>query len=174
MRVVSIPDLLSKTAHKWAFKPRFRPRSFGWRSSLPIKRIKEAAAEIRQVARKDKVLAAEGAVLFIERLSPAIEQVDSSSGAVGTAVNHAIDKLVPIIAAATASDGLRDQWLERLWTAVEDDGIPYIEDLADHWGELCATPGRASAWADRFIDMIRLMWRADMPPGVMQKGRQPA
>jgi hypothetical protein len=170
MRVASIPDLPSKTAHKWAFRPRFRPRSFGWRSALPIKRIKEAVAEIRQVARKDKVLAGEGAVLFFERLSPAIEQVDSSSGAIGAAVGHAIDKLVPMIAAAPASDEFRDQWLERLWTAVEDDGIPYIEDLADHWGELCTTPGRASAWADRFIDMIRLMWRPDMPPGGHAKG----
>ncbi len=32
----------------------------------------------------------EGAVIFLEKLSPAIEQVDSSSGAIGTAVNNAI------------------------------------------------------------------------------------
>ncbi|MHB8508959.1 MAG: hypothetical protein ACYDGR_09990 [Candidatus Dormibacteria bacterium] len=42
-------------------------------------------------------LAADGAVALLERISPALEQVDSSSGAIGTAVNNAIDELVPII-----------------------------------------------------------------------------
>lgn len=48
--------------------------------------------EIKQ--RSDPVLAAEGAVLFLEKVSPALEHVDSSSGAIGTAVNHAIEELV--------------------------------------------------------------------------------
>jgi hypothetical protein len=34
------------------------------------------------------VLAAEGAVLFLEKLAPAIEGVDSSSGSIGSAVNR--------------------------------------------------------------------------------------
>jgi hypothetical protein len=38
------------------------------------------------VAKTEPVLAAEGAVLFLEKLAPAIEQVDSSSGAIGSAV----------------------------------------------------------------------------------------
>jgi hypothetical protein len=54
------------------------------------------------VARHDTLLAAEGAVLLIERLSPALEHVDSSSGAIGSAVNHAIDTLAQIIASAPA------------------------------------------------------------------------
>jgi hypothetical protein len=58
--------------------------------------------EIKKVARRDPVLAAEGAVLFLERVSPALEHVDSSSGAIGTAVNHAIEELVAIIARAPA------------------------------------------------------------------------
>jgi hypothetical protein len=41
-------------------------------------------------------------VLFLERLSPVVEQVDSSSGAIGNAVSHAIDELVTIIAGAPA------------------------------------------------------------------------
>jgi hypothetical protein len=49
-------------AHSWAFRSRFRASAFGWRSELPIKRIKEAVAEIKKAARKDKVLGAEGAV----------------------------------------------------------------------------------------------------------------
>lgn len=84
-------------AHKWQFAARFRRHAFGWRSDAPIQRIKEALAEIKLVARKEPVLAAEGAVTLLEKLSPALEQVDSSSGALGTAVNRAIDTLVPII-----------------------------------------------------------------------------
>jgi hypothetical protein len=70
--------------HKWQFVPRFRRHAFGWRSGEPIQRIKEAVAEIKLVARSDVVLAAEGAVKFLERVSPALEQVDSSSGVSGS------------------------------------------------------------------------------------------
>lgn len=64
------------SAHKWQFTSRFRRHAFGWRSDLPIKRIKEALKEIKQFARKDPVLAAEGAIILLEKLSPALEQVD--------------------------------------------------------------------------------------------------
>jgi hypothetical protein len=53
-------------AHKWTFAPRFRRSAFGWKSALPIQRIKEAISEIRSVARIDPVLGAEGAVLLLE------------------------------------------------------------------------------------------------------------
>ena len=33
-------------------------------------------------------IAAEGAVLFLEKVAPALEHVDSSSGAIGSAVNR--------------------------------------------------------------------------------------
>ena len=46
---------------------------------------------IKKTARRDPILGAAGAVLFIEKVSPALEHVDSSSGAIGTAVNHAIE-----------------------------------------------------------------------------------
>src|SRR5215468_11679105 len=133
-------------------------------------RIKEAVAEIKKATRKDKIFGAEGAVLFLEKVSGALEHVDSSSGALGTAVNRAIETLVPIVAQAPASDTLRDKWLERLWCAIEDDAMPYIELLTDHWGELCVTPERASRWADRFIEVVRLTWSPDMPPGGYFKG----
>jgi hypothetical protein len=58
--------------------------------------------KIRKVRRKNPVLAAEGAVLFLEKVSPALEHVDSSSEAIGNAVNRAIEALVPIIATAPA------------------------------------------------------------------------
>ena len=69
------------TAHKWQFTSRFRRHAFGWRSDTPIQRIKEALTEIKQFTRKEPVLAAEGAITLLEKLSPALEQVDSSSGA---------------------------------------------------------------------------------------------
>src|SRR5690606_38384270 len=125
--------------HKWEFKARFRRHAFGWRSQPAMMRIKEAVAEIKKVAKKDPVLAAEGAIAFLERVSPALEHVDSSSGAIGNAVNNAIAALVPIIANAPGDAKTREKWLERLYEAHQDDQIPYIEWLADHWGELCAS-----------------------------------
>ena len=76
---------------------------------------------------------------------------DSSSGAIGTAVNHAIAALVPRIAAAPADATTRAAWLDRLYDAHAEDDIPYIESLGDYWGELCASPEVASAWADRLL-----------------------
>jgi hypothetical protein len=48
--------------------------------------VKEAVSEIKKVARKDPLLGGEGAVLLLEKVSPALEHVDSSSGAIGRAV----------------------------------------------------------------------------------------
>lgn len=101
------------------------------------------------------MLAAEGAIAFLERVSPALEHVDSSSGSIGTAVGNAIGELVPIIANAPADAKTRDAWLERLFEAHQEDQIPYIERLADHWGELCASKEVASAWADKLVGITR-------------------
>ena len=146
-------------SHKWNFAPRFRRNAFGWRSQPAITRIKEAVAEIKKTARKDPVPAAEGAVLFLEKVSPALAQVDGSSGAIGSAVNGAIDVLASIIASAPADNTVRDKWLDRLWQAVEEDDIPYIELLPEYWGDLCATPERASKWADMFVEGLLMEWK---------------
>lgn len=146
------------TAHKWQFAPRFRRHAFGWRSDTPIQRIKEALAEIKQVARKEPVLAAEGAVTLLEKLSPALEQVGSSSGALGSAVNKAIETLVPLIVKADVEPKQRQRWLDRLWQALQDDEMPYIELLGDYWGELCVTPEMASRWADEFMPVVESVW----------------
>jgi tetratricopeptide (TPR) repeat protein len=150
-----------QASHRWEFKARFRRHAFGWRSQPAIERVRQAVSEIRKVARIDPVLAAEGAVIFFERVSPALEHVDSSSGAIGTAVNHAIEELVPLIARASADAATRDGWLERLWDAYENDQIPYIEQLGDSWGELCASPEVASRWADQLVDIVKAAWSPD-------------
>ncbi|MDZ7591188.1 MAG: hypothetical protein U5L05_11000 [Rubrivivax sp.] len=77
--------------HPWAFRARFRRTAFGWKGSkLANERIHEALTAIRAVARNDPATAAEGAVLFLEKLSPALNQVDSSSGALGNAIYTAV------------------------------------------------------------------------------------
>jgi hypothetical protein len=142
-------------AHKWAFKARFRRHAFGWKSQPAITRVREAITEIKKVAKTQPLLAAEGAIAFLERVSPALEHVDSSSGSIGTAVGNAIEALVPIIAKAPADAKTREAWLVRLFEAHAADDIPYIERLADHWGELCASKEVASAWADRLVAPTR-------------------
>jgi hypothetical protein len=148
-------------SYPWQFRARFRRNAFGWRSQPAIQRVKEAVSEIKSVARRDPVVAADGAVLFLERLSPALEQVDSSSGAIGTAVYNAIRQLVPIIANAPADEKTRQRWLERLFDAHEADRMPYIESLAEHWGELCASAELASTWADRLLDTAKMALSPD-------------
>ena len=78
---------------KWEFRNRFRINAFGWKgSSLAIKRLDEAVKEIRKT--KDPIFRAEGAILLCERMWPALQQIDSSSGALGTATNKAVHELV--------------------------------------------------------------------------------
>jgi hypothetical protein len=148
-------------AQAWAFKARFRRGAFGWRAQPAVQRVKEAVREIKKAARRDPILAADGAVAFLERVSPALENVDSSSGSIGTAVNNAIDELVPMIARAEADPKIRERWLERLWAAHEDDQIPYIETLGEHWGDLCASREVASRWADELLSTTRLALSQD-------------
>jgi len=158
--------MIEQKPHNWTFRNRFRRHAFGWRSYPAIERIGEAVSEIKKAAHTDPVLGAEGAVLFLGKVSAAIEQVDGSSGAIGTAVNAAIRALVPIIAGAPANARLHTKWLGRLWRAVEEDHMPYLESLTDYWGELCATPERASRWADDYLPSVRLALSESLrPPG---------
>ena len=145
----------------WQFKARFRRHAFGWRSQPAIARVKEAVSEIKRVRRSDSMLAAEGAVAFLEKVSPALEHVDSSSGAIGTTVNKAIETLAEVIASAPADSKTRMDWLDRLWEAYQEDAIPYIETLGDHWGELCTTKEIASHWVDLLLEPCELAWSSD-------------
>lgn len=155
-------EFMSKSAtpkHIWTFAPRFRAGTFGWRSEPAITRIKEAISEIKATAKKDPILGAEGAILFIQKLSPALQNIDGSSGAIGTAANRAIEALVPIIAKAPVDLSLRRKWLEKLYKAHADDQVPHIETLADYWGELCVCPEIAAEWADRLAGTVETVFR---------------
>lgn len=152
--------------HPWTFKARFRSKAHGWKgSSLAIKRLKEAVSEIKRVARTDAVVAADGAVTLCERFWLALEHIDTSSGALGGAVNWTQEELLPLVIAAPADRKTRDKWLDRLWQAIQDDGVDYLCVVQDHWGELCASPEVASHWADQFVDLIRMAWSDPRPGG---------
>ena len=92
---------------------------------------------------------------MLEKISPALCQVDSSSGALGNATFSAVQTLVPFIAGAQVADAVRVKWLERLFTAIQDDDPPYIESLGDHWGDLCFSIELASRWADDLVPLLR-------------------
>ena len=143
-------------ASDWEFAKRFRRGGFGWRASrLASERIAEALAEIHAVARRDPLRAADGAVRFLVKLSPSLEHVDSSSGALGSAARAAVDSLVPVIAQAPADEAMREKWLEQLFEAIQNDDPPYLELLEERWGDLCATREVASRWADRLMGLVR-------------------
>jgi hypothetical protein len=138
--------------HKWIFPARFRAGGYGWKSSrLACQRLREAVSEIKKVAKKEPVVGADGAVRLMEKLWPALEYVDSSSGALGSAVNKTLDDLIPLIIKAPADAKTRDKWLERLWQAMEDDGVDYLGPVGDRWGELCSSVETANQWVEELM-----------------------
>ena len=143
-------------SHAWAFRAGLRRNAFDWSGTRKaIERLHEAVGEIERVARTDSALAGEGAVLLLEKLSPAVNQIDSSSGALGSATTGVVEKMVPLIAAAPVPRPVREKWLERLVEAIQEDDPPYIESLREHWGALCADPGLASHWADQLLPLVK-------------------
>lgn len=147
------------TPHKWTFASRFRTNAFGWRgSSLACKRINEAVSEIRKIARKDPLLGAEGAIRLMEKLWPALQHVDSSSGALGSTVYYAVSLLVDLVAEAPADEKTRAKWLDRLWEAFNDDGVGFLDGVGERWGEVCGSAAVASQWADELIPIVKDTW----------------
>jgi hypothetical protein len=158
------------TKYTWTFKARLRSRAFGWRGSqLACQRLKEAVTEIKKVAKKDPVTAGDGVVSLTERIWPAFQDIDTSSGALGGAVYWAQDELLPIAIESPADRKTRDKWLERLWQAIEDDGVDYLSLVGNRWGELCDSREVASSWADRFLSLLRTAW-SDPRPGNYVRG----
>ncbi len=151
--------------YKWIFPSRFRTGVYSWKASrLACQRLREAVSEIKKVAKKDSVLGAEGVVRLIEKLWPALEHIDTSSGALGSAVYKALDVLIPIIIKAPADDKTRSKWLDRLWQAMADDGVDYLSPVGDRWGEICGSAEVAGLWADDLVSTLRACW-ADPNPG---------
>lgn len=144
-----------RTTHKWQFKSRFRAGAYGWKGTrLASQRLREAVSEIEKVAKSDPVEAADGVVAMVERIWPALEHVDSSSGALGTAVNRTLGALLPILISAPADRRTRSKWMDRLYDAVCGDGVGYLAHVQDRWGEICGFRELAAEWADRFRPVV--------------------
>ncbi len=149
----------SSPRHAWAFVAGMRRGAFGWRGSgKAVARLKLAVSEIRAVERADPVAAGEGVIRLAERIWPAFEQVDTSSGALGSAVNRTLETLVPLLIAAPADQPTRAKWLERLFDAIQDDGVDYLLPLAERFGAIAVFPELADRWADETIGTVRLAW----------------
>ena len=156
---------MARSVHKWAFPARFRAGAYSWKASrLACQRLREAVSEIKKVAKKDPLIGAEGAVRLMEKIWPALEHVDSSSGALGSAVNKTLGDLIPIVVNAPADEKTRSNWLDRLWQAMEDDGVDYLTPVGDRWGEFCDSPQVAGRWADELVSTLRSCW-SDPNPG---------
>jgi hypothetical protein len=133
--------------------------AFGWRGSAKaIDRLNQAKSEIRAVNRADPVTAAEGVVVLTERIWPAFEHIDTSSGALGGAVRRTLENRVPVLIEAPADEPTRSHWLERLRLAILDDGVDYLASISDRFGEIAAFPTLMRLHADRDLDFIREAW----------------
>lgn len=145
--------------HKWGFKPGMRAGVFGWRSTAKaVSRLKAATREIKAVRKADPVAAGQGVIALAERIWPAFEHIDTSSGALGTAVARTLEDLAPILIEAPADETTRAAWAERLRTAILDDGVDYLAPLADRFGEIARVPAVINDHADRDLDLIAAAW----------------
>ena len=147
------------SAHKWQFRTKFRTNAYGWRgSSLAISRLKEAAAEIKSLQKSDPITAGEGVVSLAERIWPAFQGIDTSSGALGGAVYRTLTELLPILINAPADHTTKSNWLERLFEAVQNDGVDYLSQIEDQWCEIAQFPDLIDQYANRLIEMVRRAW----------------
>jgi hypothetical protein len=159
--------------HNWEFTKYFRANVYGWKgTALASKRIKDAVKEIKSVAQKEPVTAAEGAVLFIEKCWRAIEHIDSSSGAIGTAVNNALIEMVQIIHDAPLAIQERQKLTERIWESWQEEGYGYYDELSKRWVEICVKPEILIYWADNFLPIVKNVFSSDTP-GSYFKGSEP-
>lgn len=150
---------MKQPRNKWKFRQRFRANAYGWgASTLAARRLKEALSEIKAVKRKDPVAAAEGAIILMERIWPAFAHIDTSSGTLGNATGKAVHQLTEIIVAAPVDEDEREQWLQRLRQAIANDGVDYLAEVRERWGELCGSAERAAREADELLPTVRYVW----------------
>jgi hypothetical protein len=151
--------MAGKITHKWAFKLGMRAGAYSWKSSTKaVERLKSASAEIRAVARTDPTTAAEGVIALAQRIWPAFEHIDTSSGALGNAVRRTLEELLPVLIEAPADEKIRAKRLEQLREAILDDGVDYLAPIADRFGQIAAFPALMNLHADRDLDMIQAAW----------------
>ena len=106
----------------------------------PQEAHRSAAAEIRSVAKSDPVAAGDRVVSLMERIWPAFQGIDTSSKALDAAVLRTMNELIPILTVVSADHATRGKWLERLFEAVQSDGVEYLAPLEDRWGLIAQYP----------------------------------
>lgn len=159
--------------HTWEFTRYFRAGVYKWNgTALASKRIKAAVGEINNVAKKDSVLAAEGAVKFIEKCWRAIEQIDSSSGAIGCAVNNALYDIAGLFGSAELPVKERLKLIERIWESWQEEGYGYYDVLSELWPKLCKDHEVMTCWADEFLPVVQHVFSSTEPRGFF-KGTRP-
>lgn len=125
---------------------------------LPLSALKKQSRKSKRSPRKNLYWLLKVLSFSLKRFHRHWNRLTVRQVSLGTAVNNAISTLVPIIQKAPIQKENRDKWLNRLWQAIEDDQMPYLETLTDYWGELCVNQNTASLWADEFINTVRTMW----------------
>jgi hypothetical protein len=113
------------SVREWQFKRKFRTNAYGWRASS----------------------------LAIGRLKEAVAEIRSV--AKSDPVLRTVNELIPILTVAPADHATRSKWLERLFEAVQNDGVEYLAPLEDRWGEIAQYPDLIDEYADRMIGMVR-------------------
>ncbi|SFQ21950.1 hypothetical protein [Tranquillimonas alkanivorans] len=110
------------------------------------------------MGRAEPVLAAEGVVALAERVWPAFEHIDTSSGALGSAVRKTLEDLLPILLEAPADAATRASWLERLRLAIFEDGVDYLAPLSNRFGEIAIYTKLVNEHADRDLELVQEAW----------------
>ncbi|MGA2170958.1 MAG: hypothetical protein ABSG62_22460 [Terracidiphilus sp.] len=125
--------------------------------------------EIKKVAKVDPVSAADGAVILMERIWPALECVDSSSGAIGSTAGWTLTELLPIVIDAPADRKTRDLWLDRLYQAILEDGVDFLWLPQERWGQLCGSVEVSSQWVNEILPLLKAAWTDPRPGGYVRE-----
>jgi hypothetical protein len=129
--------------------------------------LREALTEIKSFAGTDPVTAADGVVCPIERIWPAFQHIDTSSSAIGGAVNWTGRVVTHPDRGAREPENPRQMAGPPL--ASRPGRVNYLWIVEDRWGELCGSREVASHWADRLVGLLRTP-RSDERPGSYVQG----
>lgn len=141
--------------HKWAFTTKFRKGAYGWNGTAKAQAaLKSALSEIQSIAKSEPGVAAEGATVLLEKLVPALEKIDSSSGAIGSSVSRALEVLAPVIGGGHDAPW-HEARVQRCFDALQDDEYGYLEGLGEVFDQVCGTPTLCATWADNLYDITK-------------------
>ncbi len=104
----------------------------------------------------------------MEKLLPAQQHVDSSSGALESAVKYTLVVLIPIIVKAPANEKIHNQRLNRLWLAMTVDGFDYLSPVGERWGEVCGLAEVARRWTDELVPTLFVLVLGRSPGNIFR------